>query len=66
MSLSLAATGLVLSAALAAQPSSQRPERPLPPDEVARLEAKHLKNIRQVTFGFFRAGEGYFRSAVKI
>ncbi len=61
MSLCLAATGLVLSAALAAQPSSQRPERPLPPDEVARLEAKHLKNIRQVTFGFFRAGEGYFR-----
>jgi Tol biopolymer transport system component len=24
-------------------------------------EAKHLKNIRQVTFGFARAGEGYFR-----
>ncbi|MDG3003428.1 TolB family protein [Paludisphaera mucosa] len=24
------------------------------------MEAKHLANIRQVTFGFFRAGEGYF------
>jgi Tol biopolymer transport system component len=31
------------------------------PAEIARLEAKHLKNIRQVTTGFARAGEGYFR-----
>src|SRR4051812_48532112 len=23
-------------------------------------EAEHLKNIKQVTFGFVRAGEGYF------
>jgi Tol biopolymer transport system component len=61
MSFSLAVSGLFLSASLAAQPPSQRPERPLPPEEVARLEAKHLSNIRQVTFGFFRAGEGYFR-----
>ncbi len=29
--------------------------------DAARLEAVHLKNIRQVTSGFFRAGEGYFR-----
>ena len=45
-------------AVVAAQPSA---ERPLSAEEVARLEAKHLQNIRQVTFGFFRAGEGYFR-----
>ena len=38
------------------------PEKPptLTPSEVAAGEAKHLKNIRQVTFGFARAGEGYF------
>ncbi len=29
--------------------------------EADRLEAKHLTKIRQVTFGFSRAGEGYFR-----
>ena len=29
--------------------------------EAAALEGKHLKNIRQVTYGFARAGEGYFR-----
>ncbi len=34
---------------------------PLTPSEVAAGEAKHLKNIRQVTTGFARAGEGYFR-----
>jgi Tol biopolymer transport system component len=33
----------------------------LAPAEVAALEAKHLQNIRQVTFGFPKAGEGYFR-----
>lgn len=27
----------------------------------ARSEARYLKNIRQVTFGFAKAGEGYFR-----
>ena len=32
----------------------------MPPEEVARLEARHLKDIRQVTSGFARAGEGYF------
>ncbi len=38
-------------------------QRPAPPDtrEADAAEAKHLKNIRQVTFGFARAGEGYFR-----
>jgi Tol biopolymer transport system component len=29
-------------------------------EEIAAKEAKHLKNIRQVTFGFAKAGEGYF------
>ena len=29
-------------------------------EEVARLESAHLTNIRQVTSGFARAGEGYF------
>jgi TolB protein len=29
-------------------------------EEVARLEARHLKDIRQVTSGLARAGEGYF------
>ncbi len=31
--------------------------KPMPPE---KLEAKYLKNIRQVTFGLPRAGEGYF------
>jgi Tol biopolymer transport system component len=30
-------------------------------DDPAVQEGRHLKNIRQVTFGFARAGEGYFR-----
>jgi TolB protein len=30
-------------------------------DDPQALEAHHLRNIRQVTFGFARAGEGYFR-----
>jgi TolB protein len=47
---------LALAALLIAQP-------PAPPDtrEADAAEAKHLKNIRQVTFGFAKAGEGYFR-----
>ncbi len=47
---------LALAALLIAQP-------PPPPDtrEADLAEAKHLKNIRQVTFGFAKAGEGYFR-----
>ena len=41
-------------------------QRPAPaPAAIGRgrraSEAKHLKNIRQVTFGFAQAGEGYFR-----
>jgi Tol biopolymer transport system component len=54
-------TSVILAAALAAQPSSGRTERPLSSEEVAQLESSHLKSIRQVTFGFFRAGEGYYR-----
>lgn len=30
-------------------------------EEVARLEGAHLSNVRQVTSGFSKAGEGYFR-----
>ena len=29
-------------------------------EEVVRLESRHLTNIRQVTSGLSRAGEGYF------
>jgi TolB protein len=45
---------LTLSLALAAQPT-------LSPEKVADQEAQHLRNIKQVTYGFARAGEGYFR-----
>ena len=47
---------LVFAALVIGQP-------PAPPDtrEADAAEAKHLKNIRQVTYGFARAGEGYFR-----
>ena len=47
-------TLIALSALLAAEPD-------LSPAEVAAREAKHLKEIRQATSGFARAGEGYFR-----
>ena len=53
---------LLLAAALLAQHPTGRP-RPAPAlsaEEVARLEAAHLTNIRQVTSGLARAGEGYF------
>lgn len=52
-------SALILGAALAAQPGGGG-QRPLSAEEVAERESKHLTNIRQVTFGFFRAGEGYF------
>lgn len=39
---------------------SQRPMEPAQTSEDAALEARHLQNIRQVTSGFARAGEGYF------
>ena len=44
---------LVFATLLIAQP-------PAPPDtgEADAAESKHLKNIRQVTFGFAKAGEG--------
>ncbi|WP_165231066.1 TolB family protein [Aquisphaera insulae] len=58
MPASLLSSALVTIAALAAQAPSGRPPSA---EEVAKLESKHLTNIRQVTFGFFRAGEGYFR-----
>ncbi len=47
---------LALAAFLTAQP-------PAPPDTSAAdaAEAGHLRNIRQVTSGFAKAGEGYFR-----
>ena len=51
---------LTLATILAAGPEPEKPPT-LSPSEVAAGEAKHLKNIRQVTFGFARAGEGYFR-----
>ncbi|HEX8201670.1 MAG TPA: hypothetical protein VF590_14395 [Isosphaeraceae bacterium] len=45
---------LALTAALAAQgPAASAAD--------AGREARHLTNIRQVSFGFARAGEGYFR-----
>jgi Tol biopolymer transport system component len=47
-------TLLTLTALLGAEPA-------LSPAEVTAHESKHLKNIRQVTFNFAKAGEGYFR-----
>jgi Tol biopolymer transport system component len=56
---------LVLAAALVLQhPSGAGHGAPSPGPsaaEVGRLEARHLANIRQVTYGFAKAGEGYFR-----
>jgi TolB protein len=46
---------LALLAALA-----QHPEAPAQSPEDAAREARHLTNVRQVTFGFPKAGEGYF------
>jgi TolB protein len=53
---------LLIAAALTTQhPGGAPASAPgLPPEEVARLEARHLKDIRQVTSGLARAGEGYF------
>lgn len=39
---------------------SQHPGAPAQSAEDAANEATHLRNIRQVTFGFPKAGEGYF------
>jgi Tol biopolymer transport system component len=59
--MSVSAT-LLLAAVLTAQRPSSGPGATSGPSaaEVARLEARHLKNIRQVTSGLARAGEGYF------
>ncbi len=53
---------LIFAAGLIAQhPAGGSPAAPgLSAEEVARLESAHLTNIRQVTSGFSRAGEGYF------
>jgi Tol biopolymer transport system component len=49
---------LILAATYLAQPPSASPA--LSAEEVASSEAVHLSNIKQVTFGFDKAGEGYF------
>ena len=55
-------TAFVLLSALTAQsPHAGGSPGAMPPEEVAAKEAVHLKNIRQVTYGFAKAGEGYFR-----
>ena len=45
----------------APQTPAQAPPDPQAIARAVALEAVHLKNIRQVTTGFARAGEGYFR-----
>src|SRR5438105_3190446 len=47
--------------ALATVLAMQQPQPPAASAEDAAKEVIHLRNIRQVTFGFSRAGEGYFR-----
>ena len=49
---------MALALAIVAQPPPHPPERSA--EDVAG-EARHLSNIRQVTSGFAKAGEGYFR-----
>jgi TolB protein len=55
-------TTLLMAAAFFAQhPSSGQASPPaLSAEEVVRLEAAHLSNTRQVSYGLARAGEGYF------
>jgi Tol biopolymer transport system component len=55
-------SSLLLAAALLAQEQSTGTHRlpVVPAEEVARLEAVHLTNIRQVSYGLARSGEGYF------
>lgn len=48
---------LVLVAMLGQRPAAGPPQSA----EDAASESAHLKNARQVTFGFLKAGEGYFR-----
>ena len=47
---------IVLAATLGQRPAAAPAQSP----EDAASEAKHLKNVRQITFGFAKAGEGYF------
>ena len=55
-------SALVLLSALTAQsPHPGASPDAMSAEEVAAKEAVHLKNIKQVTFGFSKAGEGYFR-----
>jgi TolB protein len=54
---------LITLLTLAAQPPSAQPE--ISQAEADRLEVKHLRDIRQVTSHFARAGEGYFRPDAK-
>lgn len=55
-------TCLILALALSAQHpgGGGSPAGSPSAEEVARLEARHLTEIRQVTSGFAKAGEGYF------
>jgi Tol biopolymer transport system component len=57
-----ASFALILATALSGQHPGvgTSPSPSLSPEEVARLEARHLTNVRQVSFGLARAGEGYF------
>ncbi len=48
---------MILAAALGQRPAPA----PIQTAEDSASESHHLKNIRQVTFGFAKAGEGYFR-----
>jgi Tol biopolymer transport system component len=59
---SFLASTLILASILISQHSApgSTSTPTLSAEEVARLEARHLTNIRQVTFGLSRAGEGYF------
>lgn len=50
-------TLIVLSAAMGQRPAPGPAQSP----EDATSESRHLTNVRQVTFGFAKAGEGYFR-----
>ncbi len=56
----LAGWGLLLAIGLSGQGHPGAGQPGLSPQEVERLESKHLVNIRQVTSGLARAGEGYF------
>lgn len=51
---------LLLSVILISQPPMGPSEPKRSAEQIANLENKHLKNIRQLTFDFARAGEGYF------